>query len=208
MKELKVKIIFQEDVLGTASNDPDIHNEFIASKAPDALTREEEVATVGVDEIVEKSMTVFPRNKEGQPILYDYQVKGFFKDACSMLNRLTPKAEKGAKKQPTNESSKLTAYKKIIDGLIFVKPRMIPFEINGEIGSCQRPLRGQTAQGERIALANSESIPAGSSVEFDIMMLDPAHEAAVREWLDYMSLRGIGCWRNSGKGRASWEEIA
>lgn len=30
---------------------------------------------------------------------------------------------------------------------------------------------------------------------------------AVREWLDYGMLRGLGQWRNSGKGRFTWEEI-
>jgi hypothetical protein len=29
----------------------------------------------------------------------------------------------------------------------------------------------------------------------------------VREWLDYGRLRGIGQWRNSGRGRFTWEEI-
>ena len=28
-----------------------------------------------------------------------------------------------------------------------------------------------------------------------------------REWLDYGRVRGIGQWRNSGKGRFTWEEI-
>jgi len=199
MKELKVKITFLEDVLGTASNDPEIHAEFIASNAPDALSREEEIAAVGVDEVIERAMTVFPRDGNGNPILFDYQVKGFFKDTCGMLARL---------KKSGNESAKLKAYKKVIDGLIFVEPRMIPFELSGEIQSCQRPLRGQTAQGERIALANSESIPAGSIVELSIIMLDADHEKMVREWLDYGRLRGIGQWRNSGKGRFKWEEVA
>jgi hypothetical protein len=203
MKELKIKITFTEELLGTASADPEVHREYIASKAPDAPSREEEVAAIGVDEVVERAMTIFPRNLDGKPILFDYQVKGFFKDSCSVLNRLSGKG----KKIPVNESGKLTAFKKIIDGLIFVNPRMIPFVFDGEIGSCQRPLRIHTPQGERVALANSETLPAGTTAEFTIIMLDPSHEKAVREWLDYGKLRGIGQWRNSGKGRFEWEEI-
>ena len=40
-----------------------------------------------------------------------------------------------------------------------------------------------------------------------VTCLDPAHMAAVREWLDYGQLRGLGQWRNSGKGRFTWEEL-
>ena len=69
MKEMKVKVTFFEELLGTASNDPEIHKEFIASKAPDAPSREEEVEALGVDEVVEKAKTVFPRDKDGTPIM-------------------------------------------------------------------------------------------------------------------------------------------
>ena len=104
-----------------------------------------------------------------------------------------------------SECSKIKAYKKEIDGLIFPAPRAIPIKFDGEIGLCQRPLRGQTAQGERVALATSECIPAGATMEFEIQMLLPDHEKAVREMLDYGQLRGFGQWRNSGKGRFTYE---
>ena len=39
MKELKVKITFLEELLGTANSEKDIHREFIASKSPDALPK-------------------------------------------------------------------------------------------------------------------------------------------------------------------------
>ena len=206
MKIINARLTFTEELLGTASNDKDIHEEFIASKAPDAPSIEEEVAAIGVDEMVAKGKTVFPRNPEGNPIIFDYQIKGFFKDACSMLNRVATKDEKG-KKLIVNESSKLTAFKKVVDGMIFVKPRMIEVKFDGEIGSCQRPLRAQTAQGERIALANSETIPAGAQIDIQVICLSDEHEAAVREWLDYGALRGLGQWRNSGKGTFEWVEI-
>lgn len=204
MSKIKVRITFQEGLLGTAPNNEDIYRDFIGSKAPDAASVEDEIAAIGADEYAEKGMTVFPRNADGKPILWDYQVKGFFKDACSMLARVGGKDETG-KKKPVNESSKLKAYKKIIDGLIFVAPREIPLCFDGEVGICQRPLRAQTLQGERVALAMSEEIPAGATAEFDIVCLSDEHDAAVREWLDYGILRGIGQWRNSGKGRFTWE---
>lgn len=197
MKEMRVRLTLLEEILGTASNNPEIHSEFIASKAPDAKSREEEIEAIGVDAEIEKGMTVFPRNAEGQPIMWDYQIKGFFKDACGMLRKVTD-----------SKSSKIKAYKKEIDGLIFVQEREIPFQFDGKIGNCQRPLRAQTAQGERVSLANSETIPAGTTLEFTIECLVDSDMSAVREWLDYGRLRGLGQWRNSGKGKFQWEEIA
>lgn len=196
MKELKVKITFIEPILGSASGNPDIHREFIASKAPDAEGREEEVAALGVDAVEKKEMTVFPRTDDGRPCLWDYQIRGFFKHACSMLKNV-----KGT------ESSGIKAYKKYIDGLVFVNERKIPLMFEGEIGNCQRPLRGQTAQGERIALANSEMCPAGTTAEFTVKCLQDGLLDAVREWMDYGSLNGLGQWHNSGMGRFTWEEI-
>ena len=194
--ELKVRVTFMEEVLGTASNNPEIHSEFIASKAPDALSREEEVEAIGAEAVIEKSMTVFPRNKDGNPIFFDYQIKGFFKDSAGALRKVS-----GSK------CSKIKAYKKEIDGLLFVYPRMIEIQQSGPMGTCERPLRASTAQGERIALSNSETVPAGSSVEFTIECLTKDMYDLAVECLDYGKRRGIGQWRNSGKGRFSWEKL-
>lgn len=196
MKELKVRVTFTEELLGTANSDPKIHEDFIASKAPDALSRTEEIEALGVDEVVEKAMTIFPRDEEGNPIVWDYQIKGFFKDTCSALRKVSG-----------TRSSKIKAYKKEIDGLIFPEPRKIKIHFDGELGNCQRPLRAQTMQGERVALANSETIPAGAYIEFSITCLSDDHIEVVKEWLDYGKYKGLGQWRNSGKGRFDWEEL-
>lgn len=194
---MRVRLTFLEPVLGTWPSNENIARDFIASKAPDAGTIEDEIAAIGADAVADKGKTVFPR-ADGQPIFYDYQVKGFFKDACGTLARVK-----------TTKSSALKAYRKIIDGLIFVEPRMIPITVNGDIAECQRPLRASTPQGERVSLANSEEIPAGSSIEFDIVMFDEkAHKDAVLEWLGYGRMRGLGQWRNSGKGRFAYEVLA
>ena len=193
MKEIKVKITLLEEMLGTASANPELHEEFIASKAPDAPKMTEEIEAIGVDGVVEKAKTIFPRNKDGNPIVWDYQIKGFFKDACGMLRKVSG-----------SESEKLKAFKKEIDGLIFVKPRQIAINLSGDMGDCQRPLRAQTPQGERVALANSETVPAGSTMEFSVMCMVDKDAVAVMEWLDYGKLRGLGQWRNSGAGRFDW----
>jgi hypothetical protein len=191
---MKVKITFIEELLGTCSGNAEIHREFISAMAPDAATREEEIKSLGADAVEKKGMTVFPR-ENGIPFLYDYQWKGYFKDCCGMLRRADD-----------TESAKLKAFKKEIDGLIFVKPRkcMLVIPDGGVIGKCERPLRGQTAQGERISLAASETVPAGTICEFEIKLLSAKLEKVVIEWLDYGELHGTGCWRNSGKGRFNY----
>ena len=196
MKELKVRLTFIEPILGTCPSNGDVYRDFIASKAPDASTIEDEVAAIGADAVVDRGMTVFPRLDDGTPYLYDYQIKGFFKDTCG-----------GLRKVKGTESEKIKAYKKEIDKLIFPSPRCIPILFDGEIGECQRPLRAQTAQGERVSLAISEEIPAGATIEFSITLLNDGNEKAVREWLDYGKFSGIGQWRNSGHGRFTWEEL-
>lgn len=206
MEKIRVHVKFIEGILGTASNDKEIYSKFIGSKAPDAASLEEEVASVGVDDVVEKGTTVFPKLEDDTPFLYDYQLKGFFKDSCKMLSKLTKKDPvTGKKGKAANESSKITAYKSVIDGLIFVEPRKIPFKYDGEITICQRPLRAQTMQGERIALASSEEIPAGAEITFTVICMSDEHTKAVIEWLEYGYFRGIGQWRNSSKGRFCYE---
>ena len=198
MKKIHVKVTYTEELLGTANADPEVHERWIASNAPDVLSTKEEIAAIGVDEFEERAVTIFPRNEQGEPCTYDYQWRGFFKEACGMLRRGT-----GYK------SAKLKAYKKEIDGLVFVEPRMIPLVLphGGEVGRCQRPLRAQTMQGDRVALANSETVPAGTVQEFDVILLKDDLEPMVLEWLDYGKYHGTGQWRNSGKGKFEYTAV-
>ena len=196
MKEVNVRLTLTEEMLGTATANEQIYTDYIGSNAPDAPSLAEEVEALGADAVEEKAMTVFPKDTDGCPIMWDYQVKGFFKDTCGALKRVSG-----------TRSEKLKAFKKEIDGLIFPEPRKIRINVNGEIGNCQRPLRAQTAQGERIALANSETVPAGSTIEFKVVLLKDDHEKLLKEWLDYGRYKGIGQWRNSGKGRFEVEYL-
>lgn len=190
MTTYRVSVAFTEPILGTAPLNKQIYADYIASNAP-TENGQEEVETINED----KGKTGFHRNCDGVPALYDYVIRGFFKDACGMLRRDTK-----------SKSAKLTAYKRIIDGLVFVEPRMIPFSMSGEMDVLVRPLRAQTAQGERVALAHSEMIPTGSSVEFDVVVLDDKSvgRELLEEWLNYGRYRGLGQWRNGSYGRFSY----
>ena len=199
MTKMKIKITLLEDMLGTAPNNKEIYTDYLASKAPEGKNVKDEIDSIeepdGIEEM--RQMTVFHRNPDtNQPIIFDYLVKGFFKNACSAMREV-----------PKSESSKIKAYKKKIDNLVFVAPRMIDIDMAGEMTICERPLRAQTAQGERVALSCSESIPAGSTMEIEITTLTDDLMKTVIEWLDYGKLNGLDKWHNSGKRHLSWEDI-
>lgn len=190
-----VTLTFKTDILGTVPLNKEIYVDFIASK-PDAPPKAvEEADTIALEE---KGKTGFHRMADGSPALYDYVIKGFLKDACGMLNRVEDSLSK-----------KLKAYKRVIDGLVFIEPRLITFQMSGPVGELQRPLRAQTAQGERVALAFSETVPAGSTIKFELIVLDDkaVPEELLREWFDYAKFRGLGQWRNASWGRASFEMV-
>lgn len=200
---MKIRITFFEEALGSTPAKEDLLREYIASKAPDAMKTEEEVDARGVDAVADERMTVFPRLADGRPMYWDYQIKGFLKDAWQMLTKAGKEGYEGGK-----ACAGVKAYKKVIDGLIFISPRQIPIDLHGlRMDTCERPLRASTPQGERVSLAKSETVPEGSTLEFDVTCLDPALEACVLECLDYGRLRGLSQWRNSGKGRFTYEVL-
>lgn len=196
-KTMKVKLTFTDELLGAKPGNPNLYSDYIASKAPDAKTMAEEIEAFGIDVVAEKGVTVFLRNKDGLPYVEDYTVKGFFKDSCKAL-----------KKVPGTISSKIKAYKQEIDGRVFITPREIVLNMPGEMGYCQRPMRNSTPMGERISLAKSESAPEGTWIEFEIKCLTEEMYDLVVELLDYGEDRGMGQWRNSGKGRFKWEWLS
>ena len=193
---MNVRLTLIEEMLGTKAANPDVFSDFIASKAPDGDKRREELDTAENRE--EAGTTVFSRDDNGKPMLWDYQIKGFFKDACGALRRADGTASK-----------ELKAYKTTIDGVIFVNPRKIALQLptGATVGVCERPLRADTAQGPRVSVCRSETVPAGTIIECEIVIMAATLKKLVTEWLDYGKLRGLGQWRNSGKGRIKWEEI-
>jgi len=194
---VKYEIKFTEPLLGTLSGNKEIAEEFIISKHPDGRS-EEESAAVPVDETVEKSSTIFARDN-GRIMLWDYQIKGFLKEACEqMISSDTMTKEEQKKFRVTQY-----LYKRTIDKQIFVMPRKIHLELpkGAKTSFIERPLRGQTMRGERICLARSESVPAGTKFHIEIICLNVKLEKFIPQWLKYGALLGLGQWRSSGMGR-------
>lgn len=78
---MKVKITLLEEVLGSSPSNEELLATYIASKAPTSDLTTEEVDNIKAQN-AEDRITVFPKNADGTPFLYDYQVKGMFKDSC------------------------------------------------------------------------------------------------------------------------------
>jgi len=221
MKKMKVCIKFKEGLLGSCPADPEIYTRFIGSKAENTSKMMEEVAALGneveSEEKVDPSITVFSKGtvKEFRklypdlewlksldedkeiPFIWDYQIKGFFKNAAKAFYQV-------------GGESKISGFKTKVDNLVFVMERKIPLHLpdNQGIIYCQRPLRASTAKGERIALACSEEVPAETTAEFTIEVLQDALMKRVIEWMNYGALNGLGQWHNSGKGRFTWTDIS
>jgi hypothetical protein len=194
----RVVLTFTEDLLGTVAKDPQLYESYIASRAPKLADGtpggRDEVETVPEARDEERGWTGFHHFPlpDGRPFLFDYQLKGFFKDAAGMLNRSVEREDR------------LSAHKKLIDGLVFVAPRRIPLHLppGQTLGVLERPLRAQTAQGERVALARSDTAPAGTTLSCEVMVLGKDVSKKVLEsWLDYGRFRGLGQWRSASWGR-------
>jgi hypothetical protein len=190
-KRYILRLTFTESVLGTQPQ-KEVATEFITSKAADPVTGElpsDEIETLPV--ALEKGTTAFHK-LDGNPVYYDYMVKGFLKETGLVFNGLH-----GVK----NLRSKL-------ENLVFVSPRRIALHPSGDMTYCERPLRAMTAQGPRTSVARSEELPAGTWFECELEVFDgPISESLLRDLLDYGSRRGMGQWRNSGHGRFTFELV-
>ena len=197
---MKVRITLLEEALGSSPSNEDLLGTYIASKAPTEELEAQEIETIKAQN-AEERLTVFPKLPDGTPFIYDYQIKGMLKDSCKMLAKAGKAGYPGGK-----ACAAIKAYKQAIDGLIFVEPRCIPYNLHGlKMDYCERILRASTPMGERTIIAKGESVPEGSTIEFSVVCLDPALEKMVKECLDYGTMRGLGQWRNSGKGRFVWD---
>jgi hypothetical protein len=207
---IKATLKFTEPLLGTLPGDPKVAEEYIISrrdqsKSPEGATgtaEEEAEALESDEEVLEKKSTVFARQGD-EPILWDYQIKGFLKEACHVMIGTETMTKEELKKKKLS----LYSYKRTIDGLIFVFPRKIPIQNFGDLPLqyLERPLRGETMKGERVALARSEIVPAGASIDIEIKLLNTKLGDFVTQWLEYGALRGLGGWRNASYGRFETE---
>ena len=236
MKRIGFRVTFTNELLGTYPTDPDTYVKYIMSRAKDVnddvlkevenIKRANEAISDknGKNEEKEppKTLTIFPRDSSMNLIMYDYQWRGYFKEVCSGLRAFFTQDSMGK----VSNSDGFRNFKKGVDNAFFVYPREIPIHIpeDGKIGICARSLRANTPQGERIAIASSETIPAGSYVEFEVAVPDSIlieqdeddgkktkkkkgidYKGALIEWMNYGRFKGMLQWRSGGKGTFTYE---
>ena len=203
--ERRIRFYFLQDVLGGRAFNENILTSWIEGKAPEGKNISDEIANRGIEDVVENKMTGFSK-EQGCPHIWDYQIKGFLKEAMGALKKL-----------PNTESSKQKAHKKAVDNYIFFDARTsrkIFFHNadgsrvnNSQLKEEERSLRASTMQGERVSIARSESVPAGTYVEFDMIVMDESLNKAIDECFNYGRYKGFGQWRNAGFGTFMWMEF-
>lgn len=178
----KVTIQLTEPLLGTIPKREEVYTEFIKTKAPEPEATNDEM--VDVDE-EGKGWTGFYLGPQDEPLLKDYQIKGFLKEAGNVLK----------------DHIGIKALRSKIDTQVFVFPRNIP--IGKVAGALERPLRAMTMQGPRVTVVRSDYVDIDTQFDVELHVLDtsPIDEAAIRQILDYGQYYGIGQWRNGGYGR-------
>lgn len=177
----KLKIILMTPMLGSQST-KEIATEFIAKKNG---------FEIGADEMemlpdaLERGTTVFHRDANGNPVMRNYQILGFLKASAQVQNGRVTGGVKNLRSKVGNQ--------------VFISPIVLPVKFQGDLDYCERPLRAETAQGPRVALARSEQIPEGAVIECGLEVMDgEITEEVLRDLLDYGYWRGLGQWRNSG----------
>lgn len=221
---IPISIRFTSPLLGSANANPEVHAEFIAHRAAnDQASPKSDPARAGLDsakiieetqavaeatteEAIQKATTIFPKDDTGL-FYWDYQARGFVKEVIGLMVELSDATVKDLSKWQ---------YKRAVDGLVFVNPRKIYLrdEQDKIITQCtqtlQRPLRAETMQGDRVALASSQILPPGTQMHLFVSVIqgnNPKSKLAritpetIIAVFDYGCLKGFGQWRSGGHGQ-------
>lgn len=181
-----------EPLLGTIAKDPAVYEAY--QRSQQSGEDEQVVVNEDGDEVKEEKKpdttgwTTFYTDDEGRPVMFDYQVKGFLKEAGNTL-----------KKQV--EVANLRHH---IDNDVFIYPRrMVLAEKVDDV--LERPLRAMTAQGPRVTVVRSDVInpPRNWTWELKVLKGSKVTHSVLETCCEYGELKGLGQWRNGGYGRVS-----
>lgn len=199
----QVRVQFITPVLGAVPYDKEVYKNYIigeAKKAGIELTEEQvEQELASIEQLEEKGWTGFHRDKNGNPFEYNYTWKGFMKETCGALRRVSG---------TSSGKSSMRAYLKVLNGLVKVEPRQIPYILPDELDPLdlevlERPLRANGPRGERVALARSDILPPGTEMAFQVRTVSgsPISMALMEEWFQHgADFVGYRQWRSGGFG--------
>jgi hypothetical protein len=196
-----VTLLLENDMLGTWPKDPEVHKTYLQTKYPGTVTDiADELNEIPLTPEDDKSGTIFAKDDIGRPVVKAYMIKGNLK------------ANINAHKD--NPNIKIQAARSKVVNSVFIYPRNIPFlDENDQIvktidGVFERPLQGQTAQGPRISLANSEVIKEGRRLQFIVILLPHKDitEKIIHKVFEIGILMGLGQNRGAGYGAYSIED--
>lgn len=177
------RIKFTDILLGTQPGDPELYSNFVGGNSDE---------DVSAETMVERGMTLFNLDREGDPCLMSYHWRSFIKEAMIALHSIE-----------WSEISKVFAYRKLWDANIHVlgDTTKLVLPKGATVGTIERPLIAKNAAGKMSALAKSEFVPEGTTTEIQVFILEPSVKGKLLEAMAYGQIKGTGQWRNSGKGR-------
>jgi hypothetical protein len=203
-KQYQVEIELIEKLLGTQPTEPKAR-EFLKEVFPEKEDEEVPLAGgVSAEGVVPEVPKQTFYTHDDRPVLMDYQLKGFFKEAAVTLPEHLGVA---GRKSEFPSSGTIKGY---IDRWLFIAPRHIDLLNASGLrkdkvdGSMVHYLRGMTRRGERVAPLDSDYMDEGTRMKFIVSVLKTCSitDDGVKEWLKYGE-EGLGLlgWRTAGYGR-------
>ncbi len=200
-KVVTIELLTEE--LGTVPKNPDIFTEHMTAKVHESKEEQsladidkkikEEVATLPEAVNDEKGWTGFHEDEKGI-FIFSHMIKGYLKSSIETC-------------MENGYISKIVAYKKWVDRLIFLSERRLYFsDGNGGLlkepdGYIERSLRAMTPRGERVALVKSDYAGIGRQIKFEIKLLQNNKKltwGVLEKVFEYGQFYGLGQWRGSG----------
>jgi hypothetical protein len=187
------EIKLETNMLGTVALARDIWEKYIKSKQPEPMPGGDPEVAENIEEAMERGKTGFFKDENGLFIL-EYMIKGFLKDSGNTLKDILG----------------IKALKSKIDNFVFIVPRQIYFGKMEPDGEFERPIRVMTPIGQRVSIARSDYVNAGTSLKFSITLLK--HKEITWNTIDTIlangQYMGLGQFRNGGFGRFSVTSVS
>ena len=200
-KEIEALLRTVEEVVGTSLTREEVSQLFSGDEKLKSLRE----SLGGFDT---QGVTVFFRDKNGKPCLGNHMIKGFLKAAGEAFARTLP-TKNGTMLHSATYTSAIINQHVTVTPDFLVASKDIERTKDKKPKYLQRSLRVQTAQGQRVTLAKSEVLPAGTEFTFTVKVMDgsPFTKEVLEQLLSYGEMVGLGQWRGSG-GKGQFQVVS